>query len=507
MRLLQVVDALPGAESSDAERYTARLAEALAANHEVAVATPRPGAASLDGATVHALPDTPGWTDPTDAASGLEREVVDERVEAAFVELLDALEPDLVHVQHLRRTSARLPERCRERDVPVALTLHDFWTTCHRGALLRPDGRHCDGPESVQKCAACYADALERADYHGDAAGGGRGDAPSDAEAAPPEPAPLDDAEDSSSDDRRRSGDGVADRTDAADAERADVERTDDGDVDRTDDSEERTDDGVTDASPPTTVDPEEVRDAVARRTARLTRARADADLLIAPSAFLRNRFVAFGTDRERIVHCRSGVPIDDYRDAGFDPVDGVAFGYVGPITHGKGVHTLVRAFGTVRGDAALHVFGAFDPSTDDYHAALADAADDRVEFHGQYETDAAAFRTTDVLVVPSLAHEHCQLAIQAAFASGVPVVASEAGGTAELVEHGHDGLTVPAGDPVALAESLQALVDDPKSVQRLRAGIESAKSLADHAGELEFLYEVCVAGDSPPVADANLRS
>jgi glycosyltransferase involved in cell wall biosynthesis len=48
------------------------------------------------------------------------------------------------------------------------------------------------------------------------------------------------------------------------------------------------------------------------------------------------------------------------------------------------------------------------------------------------------------------------------AFARGVPVVATDLGGTPELIRHNTDGLLVPPDDPTALAGALAALVADP---------------------------------------------
>ena len=51
-----------------------------------------------------------------------------------------------------------------------------------------------------------------------------------------------------------------------------------------------------------------------------------------------------------------------------------------------------------------------------------------------------------------------------------VPVVASDAGGLPEVVEHGVTGLVVPRGDTAALAEAIGSLLADPE--RRRRMGI-----------------------------------
>ncbi len=67
--------------------------------------------------------------------------------------------------------------------------------------------------------------------------------------------------------------------------------------------------------------------------------------------------------------------------------------------------------------------------------------------------------------------------------ALGKPVVASDGGGTVELVEDGVTGLLVPPGDVVALAAAIERILDDPDLRRRMgEAGqrrIEEAFSIA----------------------------
>jgi len=451
MHVLQVVHALPEATYGGTELYTTWLAEALAEDgHEVAVATPRGAETEIEGASVHELPDPADWIDASGMDSGLEGGVVHESVDAAFEDLLESVDPDLVHFQHLKYASATLPVHCRERGVPTVFTLHDFWTMCHRGQLHQPDGRPCAGPESVAKCTACYGEAVRRAG----------------------------DAHHVANHDLRADGEGCS--TDGAEQygqPRGDVVEP-------------------TEGSGPGPADPDDPspggqRADVAARTEVLTTAREAVDLLISPSSFLRGKFVEYGTPADAIVKCRNGIRTGNYRDTGFDPTDGLRVGFAGRISPEKGVHVLLEAFAGVEGeDAELIVFGTFDPGSNDYHARLRDAADDRVTFYGFYEENAAPAARADVLVVPSLWYENSPLVIQEAFASRIPVVAGDFGGMAEMVRDGRDGLTFPAGDPAALAERLQRLVDDPQLVRDLRRGIDPPKDVGTHAEEIGSLYE-----------------
>jgi glycosyltransferase involved in cell wall biosynthesis len=72
--------------------------------------------------------------------------------------------------------------------------------------------------------------------------------------------------------------------------------------------------------------------------------------------------------------------------------------------------------------------------------------------------------------------------AIMEAMAAGLPVVATDAGGNAELVQHGSTGFVVPVGDAGAMAERLVELLSDAGRARdmgrRGRAAAEGELSL-----------------------------
>lgn len=79
-------------------------------------------------------------------------------------------------------------------------------------------------------------------------------------------------------------------------------------------------------------------------------------------------------------------------------------------------------------------------------------------------------YAESDVFVLPSY-NEGMSVALLEAVAAGLPVVVTETGGTAELVEH--NGLIVPWANPVALADALETFLRGPvmlrETSQRMR--------------------------------------
>ncbi|MGA2259949.1 MAG: glycosyltransferase family 4 protein [Acidobacteriota bacterium] len=72
-----------------------------------------------------------------------------------------------------------------------------------------------------------------------------------------------------------------------------------------------------------------------------------------------------------------------------------------------------------------------------------------------------------DCFVLPSLS-EGLSSAILSAMAASLPVIATNVGGIPELVQHGENGLLVPPADPVALAQAIQRLGNDPAEAYRM---------------------------------------
>lgn len=92
----------------------------------------------------------------------------------------------------------------------------------------------------------------------------------------------------------------------------------------------------------------------------------------------------------------------------------------------------------------------------------------DRVGFTGFIERPATAMRALDVVVHASTEPEPFGLAIAEGLACGRAVIASAAGGAAELVEHDVDALTFAPGDAGALAGALERCARDAALRTRL---------------------------------------
>jgi glycosyltransferase involved in cell wall biosynthesis len=146
---------------------------------------------------------------------------------------------------------------------------------------------------------------------------------------------------------------------------------------------------------------------------------------------------------------------------------------YVGRLDPEKGVQTLLDAFGRLaaaRRELRLVVVGEgkLRPGLQQEAAGL--GLGERVTFLGYVAPPAlaAVYRMAEVVVVPSL-YEPFGLVALEAMASGTPVVASSAGGLAEIITE-EVGLLVPPGNAEALAQAIACVLDDASCSNRLAA-------------------------------------
>ena len=94
-----------------------------------------------------------------------------------------------------------------------------------------------------------------------------------------------------------------------------------------------------------------------------------------------------------------------------------------------------------------------------------------KVGFTGFLEDTPAAMRSLDVIVHASTAPEPFGMVIIEGMACGKAVIASQAGGAAELFIDGEDALAHRPGDAAALARQIQRLASDGQLRRRLGDG------------------------------------
>jgi D-inositol-3-phosphate glycosyltransferase len=166
--------------------------------------------------------------------------------------------------------------------------------------------------------------------------------------------------------------------------------------------------------------------------------------------------------------------PGDAKERIGVTPCDRMIL-FVGRIEPLKGVDTLLRAMAllahecpTWANNMCVAIIGG-DPNTTEneemerlksIRSEL--GITDLVTFLGARDQDKLHhyYSAAEMVIMPSHYESFGMVALEA-MACGTPVIASEVGGLAHLVRDEHNGLHVPNGDPVALAQAIARLAED----------------------------------------------
>ena len=203
--------------------------------------------------------------------------------------------------------------------------------------------------------------------------------------------------------------------------------------------------------------------------------------------------------DRVAVSAMYNGIDLDRFRPDGptldLDELAGlpaaaddvVRVGLVAVMARWKGHTLFLEALARLPSDTAVRGYVVGGPlydtaasqhSLDELRArARALRLDGRVGFTGFVEAPEDAMRALDVVVHASTAPEPFGLVIAEAMACGRPVIASCAGGAAEIVAEGVDGVSFAPGDVAQLAETIARLAADPDERRRLGdAGARSAR-------------------------------
>jgi glycosyltransferase involved in cell wall biosynthesis len=244
------------------------------------------------------------------------------------------------------------------------------------------------------------------------------------------------------------------------------------------------------------------------------------ADCVIVNADAIKRQLVSEGYAAARVAVIHNGVELTRFRDCSPHrqlharyglPPDAPLVGVVGRLNRMKGLEDFLHAarrVATAVPAARFVIVGSGNTSTDTapgedtYLEELRRLAGDlgladRVIFTGFRPDIPALLPGLTVSVLPSHS-EGLSNALLESMAAGLPVVATDVGGTREAVMHGVTGLLIPSHEPEAIADGVIRLLRDPARAARLgraaRQRIHDEFSMSKMVAATESLYQRLLA-------------
>jgi len=220
-------------------------------------------------------------------------------------------------------------------------------------------------------------------------------------------------------------------------------------------------------------------------------------DLFLAPSRFVRDKFVEHGWDAEKfevLPHFQPTHPVEPVASDG--PVL-----YFGRLSAEKGVGDLLRAM-QFNPDLRLVIAGD-GPQREALQNLASSLGLSDVQFVGH--VDAAqrdrVIAQSRFTVLPSHAYETLGKTILESYALGRAVIASDTGSRRELVHNGETGLLYRCGDVDQLAHAIRSLAARPELAERMGHGgwefVRRNHTPTAHYQRLSDVYERMIARKS----------
>lgn len=448
MKVLLIIHGFPPRQAAGSEIYTWMLANQLSQRDDVTVLT-RTADSRLEEYAVSVERvenfNVLSINNTLKYRKSFSDKYVNHHIGALFSTILTEQKPDVVHIGHLIGLSTTIIDEIKKNDIPIVYTLHDFWLICPTGRFIKEHSTVCHAP-SILECKKCLAPQLlvnrgsNRLIRYTKKVTGKYGIA-------------------------RRAYGHLEKLYKNYSAFR--VRR------------------------PKPKLDGE-----IIKRRERMQRIFELVDCFIAPSTFLLKKYTSLGLPANKVIHLDYGFHTEPFKGIKRKKSEKLRLGYIGTLIPPKGVHVLLGAFSKITSPRVeLRIHGAFNEQHDEYRSysnrLKALFHQKNVIWYGGYENHMLnrILSEIDLLIVPSIWYENSPLVIHEAFMAQIPVITSNAGGMAELVQHGVNGFLFEMGDENDLMRYIQRIIDQPGLMDAFRSKLPKVTDIGDHANHIRKIY------------------
>jgi len=201
---------------------------------------------------------------------------------------------------------------------------------------------------------------------------------------------------------------------------------------------------------------------------------------VITPSHYLRKIVEGWGVNPDQIEVIYNALePINGIPPMRLPPFAGATVITVARLVTWKGIDRVIKAVSLIA-DCRLIIVGDGPERTSLENLATDLRIAERVIFTGQVsrQTVLEYLKASDIFVLNST-YEGLPHIVLEAMAVGVPVIATDVGGTGEVVKHEVNGLLIPPHDDEALRGAIKRMLENPGERERFASAGQS--TLPEH--------------------------
>lgn len=448
MKILQIVHSFPPENIAGTEIYTYQLCRALSKRHDSFVfyricdlkkREYEVNYNKFDGLDIYTINNTFRFCN---SFEGLYR---NNAITDQLVKILNIIKPHIVHIQHLIFLSTTIIAEVKKRKIPIIFTLHDYWLICPQWHCLKKDLSICDNND-LSQCIECLDFQLNIKKLPKRLYLFLRNFVPTFLTRFFKK-AYLNFAK--------------------------------------------------------TNLDTQAMFQKLKTREKHIRELCSTVNLFIAPSHYLKTRFIEFGIPENKIKLIPHGISTAPFKNFKRKASGRIRFGFIGTILPAKGLDLLVNAFNRIKDAqrAELKIYGRLFPYQGfEYYPGYIKRLkkNKNIRFMGDFRCRdvGSVFSEIDILVVPSIWHENLPLVILEAFLTKTPVIASRIGGIPELVKDQDNGLLFTPRDADDLYDKLEIFINNPDLIKRFRIAIKQPKDIEKNGQEIEELYKELLSND-----------
>lgn len=357
-----------------------------------------------------------------------------------FCQVLDLVQPNIVHIQHLLYLSVEIINEIKKRDIPIIFTLNDYWLICPQGQLLKNNGLSCQGANNSD-CIECvlYQLSIKRYIFN------------------------------------------IYYFLNRYFPEFL----------------FQMIKKSYLNCHKRLFLNKNFALNLIEERITHMKNICSIVDLFIAPSNFLREKFIEFDLPKEKIFLLNYGFNLENFKKFQRTPSVKLRFGFIGNILPAKGVHILIKAFNKIENNnVELKIYGkqlSYKGELGNYLEYIKKLAKNKnIKFMNEFDNKniSTIFEGIDVLIVPSIWYENSPLVIQEAFAFKTPVVASRIGGIPELINHGENGFLFEPNSYEDLFRTVNTIIKKPSLIEELKQNIRMPQSIEENTKVIEDIYK-----------------